>query len=198
MKLPGLLFKLGTVDVSKIEEEVNSLTHDQWIEWDLRQNRYKVHSATESYPLMFSEYGEEPKSYNVGSPLWNATQHLISKLETFYNRKVGAAVYVKLKPNTNIIPHTDGGWFVDTHRVHIPIVTDPGILFSLTDKKFHLEKGSIYELNNLVEHGVENPTGVGRVHLMVDILPDRTVNTAVLKSPLESIGYESLKINELA
>jgi hypothetical protein len=34
--------------------------------------------------------------------------------------------------------------------------------------------------------------------LMVDILPDRTVNTAVLKSPLESIGYESLKINELA
>jgi aspartyl/asparaginyl beta-hydroxylase (cupin superfamily) len=197
MKLPGLLFKLGTVDVSGIENEVNNLTQEQWIEWDLRQNRYKVHSATESYPLMFSEYGEEPKTYNVGTPLWNVSQHLMGKLESFYNRKVGAAVYVKLKPHTNIIPHTDGGWFVDTHRIHVPIITDRKILFSLDGKKFHLERGSIYELNNLVEHGVENPTDVGRVHLMIDILPDRPANPAILKSPLESIGYESLKINEL-
>jgi hypothetical protein len=146
---------------------------------------------------MFSEYGEEPKTYNVDTPLWNVSKHLISKLEAFYNRKVGAAVYVKLKPHTNIIPHTDGGWFVDTHRVHIPIVTHPRILFSLDDKKFHLERGSIYELNNLVEHGVENPTDVGRVHLMVDILPNKAANPAILKSPLESIGYKSLRINEL-
>ncbi len=197
MKLPGLLFKLGTVDVSEIEQEVNKLTPEQWIEWDLRQNRYKVHSATESYPLMFSEYGEEPKAYNVGAPLWNISQPLINKLEAFYNRKVGSAVYVKLKPHTNIIPHTDGGWFNNTHRVHVPIVTDPRITFSLTDKKFHLERGIIYELNNLVEHGVENPTDVGRVHLMVDILPDKPANPGVLKSPLESIGYKSLEINKL-
>jgi len=198
MNLPGLLFRIGAVDVSEIESEINKLTHTQWIEWDLRQSRYKVHSATESYPLMFSEYGEDPKTYNVGTPLWNTTQHLISKLETFYNRKVGAAVYVKLKPNTNIRPHTDGGWFVNTHRVHIPIVTDPRILFSLTEDKFHLEKGSIYEINNLVEHGVENPTDIDRVHLMVDMLPNNVLNFGVLKSPLESIGYESLKINGLA
>lgn len=198
MKLPGLIFKLGSVDISKIESEVNKLTQDQWIEWDLRQNRYRVHSATESYPLMFSEYGEEPKTYNVDSPLWTVSQHLIGKLESFYNRKVGAAVFVKLKPNTSILPHTDGGWFNNTHRVHVPIITDKRILFFLEDKKFHLERGTIYELNNLVLHGVENPTDIGRVHLMVDILPDRVVNPAVLKSPLESIGYESLKINELA
>lgn len=198
MKLAGLLFKLGTVDVKVIEEEVLNLTQEQWVEWDLRQNRYKVHSATESYPLMFSEYGEDPKTYNIESPLWNASQHLISKLESFYNRKIGAAVYVKLKPRTNIIPHTDGGWFNNTHRVHVPIVTDKRILFSLEGKKFHLERGVIYELNNLVEHGVENPTDVARVHLMIDILPDRVLNPEVLKSPLESIGYESLKINELA
>ena len=197
MKLPGLLYKIGEVDTSKIEEYVNALTNEQWIEWALRQNRYKVHSATESYPFIFSEYGEEPKTYNQDTEIWKVVKPLIDKLEKFYNKKAGAIVLVKLKPRTNIIPHTDGGWFVGTHRVHVPIITDPGILFSLTDKKFHLEKGSIYELNNLVEHGVENPTGVGRVHLMVDILPDRTVNTAVLKSPLESIGYESLKINEL-
>jgi aspartyl/asparaginyl beta-hydroxylase (cupin superfamily) len=193
MKLPGLLFKLGSVDVSRIEQEINKLTQDQWIQWDLRQNRYKVHSATESYPLMFSEYGEEPKTYNVGSPLWDATEYLIKRIETFYNRKVGAAVFVKLKPNTNILPHTDGGWFVDTHRVHLPIITDPRILFSLTDKKFHLKRGTIYELNNLVVHGVENPTNIGRVHLMIDVLPDKVVDPTISRSPIQKIGYKALE-----
>ena len=198
MRLPHLLYKIGEVDTSKIEQHVNNLTQEQWIEWDLRQNRYKVHSATESYPFMFSEYGEEPKTYNQNSDLWYVVEPLIKRLENFYNRKAGAIVLVKLKPKTNIIPHTDGGWFVNTHRLHIPIITHPDITFSLTDKKVHLKRGWIYELNNLVEHGVQNPTDVGRVHLMVDILPNHVLNTAVLKSPLESIGYESLKINELA
>jgi hypothetical protein len=198
MKLPDLLYKIGEIDVTELEQHVKKLSQHEWVEWDLRQNRYKVHSATESYPFMFSEYGEEPKLYNQKSDIWCVVEPHIKRLENFYNRKAGAIVLVKLKPNTNIIPHTDGGWFVDTHRIHIPIITHPDIIFTLTDKRVHLKKGWIYELNNLVEHGVENPTSIGRVHLMVDILPKRIVNPAVLKSPLESIGYESLKINELA
>ena len=197
MKLPHLLYKIGEVDVTKIEELAKKLTPGEWIEWDLRQNRYKVHSTTESYPFMFSEYGEEPKRYNQNTDLWYVVEPLIKRLENFYNRKAGAIVLVKLKPKTNIIPHTDAGWFINTHRLHIPIITHPDITFSLTDKKVHLKRGWIYELNNLVEHGVQNTTDVGRVHLMIDILPKRVLNPAILKSPLESIGYESLKINEL-
>lgn len=198
MKLPGLLFKIGEVDTSKIEQHVNALTSEQWIEWDLRQNRYKVHSATESYPFMFSEYGEEPKVYNQDTEMWKVVKPVIDRLQEFYNRQAGAIVLVKLKPRTNIIPHTDGGWFVDTHRVHIPIVTHPDILFSLAGKKIHLKKGWIYELNNIVMHGVENPTDVARVHLMIDMLPKRVLNHAIEKSPLRSIGYKSLEIKELA
>jgi Aspartyl/Asparaginyl beta-hydroxylase len=197
MKLPALLYKIGEVDTSKIEQHVNALSNEQWIEWDLRQNRYKVHAATESYPFLFSEYGEEPKTYNQDTEIWNVVRPVIEKLEKFYNRKVGAAVLVKLKPKRNILPHTDGGWFVDTHRLHIPIITHPDILFTIADKKVHLKRGWIYELNNLVEHSVLNPTDVGRVHLMVDILPKQVANSAILKSPLESISYKSLEINEL-
>lgn len=198
MNLPGLIFKLGEVDVSNIEQEVNNLTPQQWIEWDVRQNKYRVHSKTESYPFMFSMYGEPPTVYNHNTIVWKTIIPVVSKLETFYNRKAGSIVLVRLKPNTNILPHTDGGWFVDTHRIHIPIITDPRITFTLTNKKVHLKRGWIYELNNLVLHSVENPTDIGRVHLMVDIDPKRVVDSSILKSPLESIGYESLKINELA
>ena len=173
MKIPSLLNKIGVVDTSKIEQLVNALTSEQWIEWDLRQNRYKVHSATESYPLMFSEYGEQPKIYNQDTEIWNVIKPLIEKLERFYNGKAASVVLVKLKPRTNILPHTDSGWFVNTHRIHIPIITHPDIFFTIVDKKVHLEKGSIYELNNIVLHSVVNPTDLGRVHLMVDILPKR-------------------------
>ena len=198
MRLPGLLYKIGKVDTSKIEECVNALTSEQWMEWDLRQNRYKVHAATESYPFMFSEYGEETKTYNLDTEIWNIVKPVVTRVEEFYNRKAIIVALVKLKPKTNIVPHTDGGWFVHTHRIHIPIITDPRIIFILDTKKFHMESGYVYEMNNLVQHSVINPTDIGRVHLMIDLMPDQVLNPAVLKSPLESIGYESLKINELA
>lgn len=197
MKLPGLLYKLGTLDVSILERKVNTLTQEQWIEWDLRQNRYQVHSSTESYPFIFSEYGEPPKTYNMDTVLWTHVSPVLSKLERYYNRQAAAAVLVKLKPQAEILPHTDGGWFVNTHRVHIPIITDPEILFILNKKKYHLERGGIYEINNLVQHSVINPTNVERVHLMIDLLPDTLLNPAIAESRLESIGYNSLEIKEL-
>lgn len=199
MKLPGLLYKLGTVDVSRIEQEVLKLTDEQWAEWDLRQNRYKVHSATETYPLLFSEYGEPSKTYNQDTTAWKVTKPLIEKLESFYNKKAGAVIFVRLKPYTDIIPHVDSGWFLKTHRVHIPIVTDPNVFFIFPDKrlKYHLARGEIYEFNNIAKHGVRNKTPIGRVHLMVDMLPESIVNPGVGKSPLESVGYNSLEIKEL-
>lgn len=186
MRLPGLLYKIGKVDTSKIEECVNALTSEQWMEWDLRQNRYKVHAATESYPFMFSEYGEKPKLYNQDTDIWKAIRPLVNNLESFYNTKAAAIVLVKLKPKTNIIPHTDGGWFIDTHRIHIPIITDPKIVFVLDSEKFHLQAGNVYEINNVVEHSVINPTDIGRVHLMVDLMPNLT----------STIDYKNLLANE--
>lgn len=198
MKLPGLLFRVLDVDVSELREEVNKLTNEQWIDWELRQNRYKVHSATQSYPFYFSEYGETAKPYNLDTKLWELTKPIIEKIEQLYNRRAEVSLLVKLLPFKSIRPHTDGGWFINTHRIHIPIITDPNILFILDGKKFHLEYGYAYEMNNVVEHSVVNPTNIGRVHLMVDLHPQKPINLAISKSPLKSTSYESLKINELA
>lgn len=198
MKLPGLLFRVLDVDVSELREEVNKLTNEQWIDWELRQNRYKVHSATQSYPFYFSEYGETAKPYNLDTKLWELTKPIIEKIEQLYNRRAEVSLLVKLLPFKSIRPHTDGGWFINTHRIHIPIITDPNILFILDGKKFHLEYGYAYEMNNVVEHSVVNPTNIGRVHLMVDLHPQKPINLAISKSPLRSIGYKSLEIKELA
>lgn len=175
MKLPGLLYKICEVDVTELEHHVKRLTDHQWIEWDLRQHRYKVHAATESYPFIFSEYGEEPKTYNLDTEIWNTVMPIVTKIEKLYNKKAIIVVLVKLKPGTNIRPHTDGGWYVNTHRIHIPVITDPRIKFILDDKEYHMEPGYGYEMNNMVNHGVVNPTNIGRVHLMIDLIPSSIV-----------------------
>lgn len=198
MKLPGLLFRILNVDVRELQQEVTKLTKDQWMEWGLRQSKYRVHSSTQTYPFYFSEYGEPSKAYNLDTKLWLLAKPIIEEVENFYNRKAEISILINLPPGAMIAPHVDAGWLVNTHRIHIPIITDPKILFVLDDKKFHLQSGYAYEMNNLVQHSVINPTNIGRVHLMVDLLPNSPLNPAVLKSPLESIGYESLKINELA
>jgi hypothetical protein len=198
MKLPGSLFRVLKVDVSELQKEVNELTHEQWIEWELRQNKYKVHSATLSYPFYFTEYGEPSKSYNLDTKLWQLTKPIISEVEELYNRKAEISLLAKLLPFRNITPHTDGGLFTSTHRIHIPIVTDPRVLFIIDGKKYHMECGYAYEMNNLVEHSVVNPTNIGRVHLMVDLDPRKPLNHAIEKSPFKSIGYKSLEIKELA
>lgn len=197
MNLPGLLFKVLYVDISELQKEVAKLTDEQWMEWELRQNRYKVHSATQSYPFYFSEYGEKATAYNLDTKLWQLTKPIIERIEQWYNRKAEVSILVKLLPSRSILPHTDGGWFVNTHRIHVPIITDPRILFILDGKKYHLGCGYAYELNNIVTHSVVNPTNIGRVHLMVDLDPKCVLNPTIPKSPLESIGYKSLEINEL-
>lgn len=171
MKLPGLLFRVLEVDVSELQQEVAKLTDKEWLDWDLRQNKYKVHSATQSYPFYFSLYGEPAQTYNLDTKLWKLIKPIISRLEEWYNRRAEVIVLVKLLPFEGITPHNDGGWFTKTHRLHIPIITDPRILFRLNGKEYHMECGYAYEMNNIALHGVSNPTNIGRVHLMVDIIP---------------------------
>lgn len=48
-----------------------------------------------------------------------------------------------------------------------------------------MEPGYAYEMNNMVNHGVVNPTNIGRVHLMVDLIPSSIVT---------NIDYEQTRV----
>lgn len=60
-------------------------------------------------------------------------------------------------------------------RFHLPLVTDPAIelhSWDLTGRKrsTHLQAGQVYYLDARKPHAVTNPTGVDRVHLVVDVV----------------------------
>lgn len=60
-------------------------------------------------------------------------------------------------------------------RFHLPLVTDPAIQLHTWDlsgvkTSTHLRAGAVYYLDARKPHAVTNPTGVDRVHLVVDVV----------------------------
>lgn len=70
-----------------------------------------------------------------------------------------------------IPPHRDGSMLALIHRLHVPLVTNPGVKFFVRGRPFELKVGRLYDLNNVAPHSVRNDGDATRVHLMVDMLP---------------------------
>jgi tetratricopeptide (TPR) repeat protein len=83
-------------------------------------------------------------------------------------------ILAKLLAGGSIPKHTDSGYsLLNCHRVHIPLITNNDVTFSVGDEQINMQAGEFWEINNSVTHGVENKGGEDRVHLIVDWMPNR-------------------------
>ena len=83
------------------------------------------------------------------------------------------AALVKLPPGYEIPFHRDGpheSW-IKSHRLHLPVITEPEIFLTYSDCQYHLKKDTLTEINNQVKHGVIHNGKADRYHLLFDILP---------------------------
>lgn len=69
-------------------------------------------------------------------------------------------------------------------RVHVPLVSDPSILFNSWDcrghmREVHMEPGKVYYLDQRKPHRVKNPSGVDRIHLVIDGMSSRLLRDAL-------------------
>tara|TARA_B110000305_G_scaffold47847_1_gene51280 strand:+ start:309 stop:1034 length:726 start_codon:yes stop_codon:yes gene_type:complete len=70
-----------------------------------------------------------------------------------------------LRPGQTIPKHSDGGGF----KIHIPIVTDPNIVFNVNNKNYILEEGTAYIVDVGVHHFYVNNSDIDRWHLICDV-----------------------------
>lgn len=120
---------------------------------------------------------EQPVSVNKEHPLWPIAMAEVEKLERYYNADVKHAVLHILEPGQGIANHTDtSDMFAYTHRIHLPITTDPAVKFVIDGGEYHFPAGRFFELNNKLMHSVENNSNVIRIHLVMDLLPKETTN----------------------
>ena len=80
------------------------------------------------------------------------------------------AAAARLAAGGTIAPHTDGaGSNLVTHKIHVPLITNPDALFLAGGVWTHLEAGQAYEVNNIGRHGVVNRGAQDRIHLIFEV-----------------------------
>jgi hypothetical protein len=101
---------------------------------------------------------------------------IIKDLETHHNGKCGVAMIVKLFSDNNVLPHADDSPYLSAaRRHHIPIKTNKDVLFFIDGEPKHLSVGECWEINNNKVHSVTNSSEEDRVHLIIDIIPERLI-----------------------
>lgn len=91
----------------------------------------------------------------------------------------------RLSRHTDITDRAAGTQDGQITRFHIPLITHPDITMSAWNLSgrhaaVHLREWSCYYLDARKPHAVHNPTGVDRIHLVVDVVADQHVRDAIL------------------
>jgi hypothetical protein len=185
MNFDGDLIKLGEYDITDLKRYVMSYTEDKWNENDIRQKRFETHKDTTSIPLIFDEDFRHTNPtkleeyYNAESlllPIYaRINVHFKKSMkykrlqEKHGNAYVVRSLFARLRPGGSIPKHMDRNHSLSHgHRIHIPLVSDASVAFSVGSGSRYLKEGEIWEVNNRHEHHVENNSDIYRIHLIVD------------------------------
>ena len=110
---------------------------------------------------------------NLGEILTNEV------LQLFPNHYHLKSHFVSIKPKGKQICHVDNAFYHKySNRLVIPITTKLSKTM-IDDKEYHLDIGSIYEMNNRLPHWSENYDDDFRVFLFLDVIS--SVNLGIIK-----------------
>jgi len=167
---------LGSVDVSDLRQAVIGLPQSVWeAENASKPNRFGALDATQHIIFRFvSNFTDWRQSYE--RPLWSEWRHL---LEPVLDQAVAAYGYdrgafprvmlARMAPGGLIHPHRDQNpaakW---PHKIHVPLLTNEKVTFTIEGKGYHFSEGEAVEVNNMGVHGVDNRGDSDRVHLIFE------------------------------
>ena len=77
---------------------------------------------------------------------------------------------MKLDAGCEVKNHVDFNYHWYTRvRIHIPVITNPGVMFHCGDEKIHMAAGECWIFDNWRRHNVVNGSGQDRIHLVIDL-----------------------------
>ena len=81
----------------------------------------------------------------------------------------GRSRLMGLAPGAEVPPHVDVHYHWRTHiRVHVPVITNPGVTFTVAGKSVHMSPGECWVFDSFSLHDVQNRGSEKRVHLVLD------------------------------
>ncbi len=171
---------IGNFKIDNLKKELQSYK-DEWLIDTSRQEKGYTHRQTQMYRICATDYEWIP-----GTPIITEQFNTIKdesakkelfdiykELEYYYSGKVIRCEFIKMFGNSEVLKHTDGGALLHySRRVHIPLVTNDLVTFTVYNNTINMKESGWYEINNQLPHSVSNKSDQDRIHLIIDILPD--------------------------
>ncbi|MDZ7645493.1 MAG: aspartyl/asparaginyl beta-hydroxylase domain-containing protein [Woeseiaceae bacterium] len=218
MNFAGNFKYLGSVDTRELRRRVDTLTEEQWSAFEMRQKRYEVHRDTQTIGLVFNPdfRHSHPTRLPALEIFQDALQPVLATVAGHYEatdegqrltQQYGLgyfirATLVRLRAGGTIDPHRDNNFsLVHSHRVHLPVITNDQVLFTVGSETRALAAGEIHEINNRRMHSVRNESAEDRVHFILDfVLPGemcccgRRLHPGTLCSPQACLATDRLQV----
>lgn len=165
MKLDAAFYRLPFLfDIEKLKEELGQFDESLWMP---HPNQHRGNSAI---PLI-SLNGKDNNFFH-GEMLATAhlkrcsyTQQVLASIDEVFGR----SRFMRLAPGCEVPLHSDTNYHWHTRvRIHIPITTDPEVIFHCGDEQVHMAAGECWIFDSLRPHKVVNNSDITRVHLVVD------------------------------
>jgi tetratricopeptide (TPR) repeat protein len=163
-------------DVEALRNKIEQIPADKWLESG-REKLFAVHKDTQSLILvLFEDFKHKQPDYlEPYFDLQDELKPVVDHIAGYYqnNGFIVRVLLAKLLAGGKIPHHTDAGFsLLNCHRVHIPIITNDEVDFVVGGEKINMQAGEFWEIDNGVDHAVENRSDEDRIHIIVDWMPN--------------------------
>ncbi len=177
IRKPAGVRSLGPVDATALVAQVRRLSDRAWAGEDaLKENTFEMFHHTRHVIFRFIPNNLNPCDF-YSTHAWPVWRGLLEPVMEAVVRPYGferpvypKAMLARLEAGAIIDPHVDGaGSHILTHKIHVPLITNPGALFLTGEDTCHLEAGQAYEVNNIGRHGAMNHGLEDRIHFIFEV-----------------------------
>jgi hypothetical protein len=165
MRLTQPFLKLPIAfDPEALAAEVNALPEEAWV---LHPNKFPGNEAVR----LITPGGEQTDAFD--GPM-RPTEYLarcpyITEVMAELGGVWGRSRLMGLAAGAEVTPHVDAHYHWHTHlRIHVPIITNPGVEFTCGDETVHMAAGECWVFDSFRWHEVHNRGSERRVHLVLD------------------------------
>lgn len=153
---------------------------DLWNENNLRTcHAGTAHAEVDDIWLMFNRIPVNPAEvvddlmvfpYRAWGELVHLREHALDLMRRVGGIGLGRVIVTRIKPGGRILPHIDEGAPATFYtRYQIALQSLPGCNFRIEDETVNMPSGSVWWINNRVEHEVINNSVDDRIVCIVDV-----------------------------
>ena len=167
---------LGAVDIAALRNAVLAIPEAIWdAENAAKPNRFDALDSTRHIIFRFvSKLRDWRQSFD--GPMWAEWRPLIEPVLTAATAAYGYSrggyprvMLARMGPGAMIHPHQDTNpaakW---PHKIHVPLLTNDRVVFTIDGIAFHLAEGEAVEVDNMATHAVTNGGKTDRIHLIFE------------------------------